>query len=100
MFNTFRKVFEEEIRKVDGWAMENFDTLDCSEKTIDIQGDRWWPQTAKQGGDRISKQFLRNIRKKSNELPNIGVVSIMSRNGAPSRKRCVVNGQMTKARNK
>ena len=27
-------------------------------------------------------------------------VAIRSRNGAPSRKECVVNGQMTKASNK
>ena len=27
---------------------ENFGALDSSEKTIPIQGDRWWPQTAKQ----------------------------------------------------
>ena len=30
----------------------------------------------------------------------LGGVSIRSRNGAPSRKGCVVNGQMTKASNK
>ena len=38
--------------------------------------------------------------KKRNERPNVGGVSIRSRNGAPSRKGCVVNGQMTKASNK
>ena len=32
--------------------------------------------------------------------PNAGGVSIRSRNGAPSRKGCVVNGQTTKASNK
>ena len=32
--------------------------------------------------------------------PNVGGVSIRSRNGAPSLKGCVVNGQMTKASNK
>ena len=35
-----------------------------------------------------------------NERPNVGGVSIRSRNGAPSRKRCEVDGQMTKAGNK
>ena len=55
---------------------------------------------AKQNGDRISKQFLCNIWKKGNERPNVGGVSIRSRNGAPSRKGCVVDGQMTKASNK
>ena len=100
VFHTFRKVLEEEMREVDGWAMENFDTLDSSEKTIAIQGDRWWPQTAKQDGDRISKQFLFNMRKKRNERPKVGGVSIRSRSGAPSPKGCVVNGQTTKASNK
>ena len=90
----------EEMRKLDESDMEKFDRLESSEKTIVIQGDRWWPQTAKQDGDRKSKQFLHKIRKKRNERPNDGGVSIRSRNGAPSRKACVVNGQMTKASNK
>ena len=46
-------------------------------------------------GDRISKQSLCSIWKKRRERPNVGGVSIGSRNGAPSRKGCVVNGQMT-----
>ena len=41
-----------------------------------------------------------NIWKKRNERPNVGGVSIRRRNGAPFRKGCVVNGQMTKASNK
>ena len=49
---------------------------------------------------RISKQFLCHTWKKHYERPNVGGVSIRSRNGAPSRKGCVVNGQMTKAGNK
>ena len=40
------------------------------------------------------------VWEKGNERPNIGGVSIRSRNGAPSRKGCVVNDQMTKASNK
>ena len=56
--------------------MEEFGILESSEKMIAILGDRWWPQTAKQDGDRISKQFLRNIRKKRNERPNVGGVYI------------------------
>ena len=74
--------------------------LESSEKTTAILGGRWWPQTAKRDGDRISKQFLRSIWKKLDERRNVGSVSIRSRNGAPSRKGCVVNGQMTKASNK
>ena len=40
--------------------------------------------------------------KNVNERPNVGGISNRSRNGAPSRKGCVVNGQMTinKASNK
>ena len=63
-------------------------------------GDRWWPQTAKKDGDKISKQFLCSIWKERNERPNVGGISIRSKNGAPSRKGCVVNGQMAKAINK
>ena len=88
------------MRKLDVCDMEEFGRLESSEKTIAILGDRWWPQTAKQDGDRTSKQFLCNIWKKRIERPNVGGVSIRSRNGAPSRKGCVVNGQMTKASSK
>ena len=87
------------MRKIDECGMEKFGTLD-SEKMIAILGDRYWPQTAKQG-DSISKKLLCNIWKKRNERPNVGgVAMIRSRNGAPSRKGCVVNGQMTKASSK
>ena len=48
----------EEMKKLDGREMEEFGRLESSEKTIAILGDRWWPQTAKQEGDRISKHFL------------------------------------------
>ena len=47
----------------------------------------------RQEGDKTSKKFLCNIWKKRNESPNVGGVSTKSRNGAPSRKGCVVNGQ-------
>ena len=93
-------MLEEEMRKIDECDMEEFYTLDSSEKTIAILGDRWWPQEAKQEGDKISKTFLCNIWKQRNERPIVGGVSIRSRNGAPSRKGCVVNGQMTEANNK
>ena len=53
------------------------------------------PQTAKQDWDRISEQFLCNMWKKHIELPNVEGVSIRSRNGAPFRKGCVVNAQMS-----
>ena len=45
------------MKKADECDMEEFGTLENSEKTIAILGGRWWPQTTKQDGDRISKQF-------------------------------------------
>ena len=55
-----------EMRKIDECGMDMFGTLDTSEKTIAILGDRWWPQTAKQEGDKISKKrLLRNLWKKN-----------------------------------
>ena len=89
----------EDIRRIDECDMDKFSTLDNNEKTIAILGDRWWPQKAKQEGDKISKKFPCNIWKKCSERPNIGDVSSRSRNGAPSRKGCVVNDQITKACN-
>ena len=44
----------EETRKIDVCDMEEFCRLESSEKTIAILGDRWWPQTAKQDGYRVS----------------------------------------------
>ena len=46
-----------EMRKVDECEMEKFGAVDSSEKTVDILGDRWWPQTAKQEGDKASKKW-------------------------------------------
>ena len=91
----------EKMRKVDECDMKKFGTLDSSEKTIAVLGDRWWPQTAKQKGDKLSQKNLCNIWEKRSERRNVGGVSInsRSRNGAPSRKGYVVNGQMTKASN-
>ena len=41
--------------------MEKFGTLDNNEKTIAILGDRWWPQMAKQEGEKIARKFLFNV---------------------------------------
>ena len=90
-----RVALEEGMRKLDVCDMEEIGRLESSEKTIPILGGRWCPQTATQDGDRISKPFLCSIWKKHDERPNVGVVSIRSRDGAPSRKGCVVKGQMT-----
>ena len=47
-----------EMRKIDGCDMEKFGTLDSSEEMIAIVGGRWWAQTAKQEGDKVSEKFL------------------------------------------
>ena len=73
------------MRKLDVCDMEEFGRLESREKTISIPGDRCWPQTAKQDGDRIRKNFQCDICKKRNEGPNVGGVSIRGRNGSPSR---------------
>ena len=92
---------EEEIKNVDVYDMEGFGRLESSEETIAILGGRWWLQTAKQDGDRISKQFLCNTWKKRTERPNVEVSLLgVGMNGAPSPKECVVNGQTTKASNR
>ena len=83
------------MRELGVCDVQEFGRLESSEKTIVIVGDRWWPQTAEQERDSISKQFLCNIWRKRYQRPNVGGASIGSRNGAPSRKGCVVNGQMT-----
>ena len=45
-----RDALEEELREIDECDMEEFGTLESSEKTIAMLGDRWWPQAAKQEG--------------------------------------------------
>ena len=87
------------MREVNEGGIKSFDALDSREKMIAILGDRWWPQTARQDGDKICKMFLCNIWKKRNERLNVEGASIKSRNGAPSHKGRVVNGHMTKASN-
>ena len=47
----------EEMRKIDKCDMEEFGRLESSDKTIATLGDRWWPQTAKQEGDRKANTF-------------------------------------------
>ena len=71
------------MREVKEGGVKSFDALDSREKTIAILGDRWWPQTAKQDGDKMCKRFPCNVWKTRNERPNVGGVSIRSRNGAP-----------------
>ena len=52
------------MKEIDECDMEEaFDTLNSSEKTIAILGDRRWPQAAGQEGGKISKRFPCNIWK-------------------------------------
>ena len=52
-------------------------------------------------GDKYGPENYRGVTLKymgkRNERPNVGGVSTRSKNRAPSRTECVVNGQMTKA---
>ena len=50
----------EDMTKIDECDMEKFGTLDGSEKTNAILGDRWWPQTAKQEGGEANSFLKRN----------------------------------------
>ena len=52
--NEKRNVLEE-MKNIDKCVMENFGILDGTEITITILAGRWWPQTEKQEGDKISK---------------------------------------------
>ena len=88
MYKEDRDAFEEEIREIDESDMEEFSTIDSSEKSTGILGDRWWSQAAKQQGDKISKTILCVTWKQRNERPTVGGVFIWSRNGASSRKEC------------
>ena len=88
------------MREKDDSGMEEFGTLNNSEKTIAILGERWWPQTAKQKGVKIILFFICNICQQRDERPTVRGVSNRSRSGAPYRKECVINGQMTKANKK
>ena len=49
-----RDALEVEMWQLDVCDVEDFGRLESSEKTISILGERWWPQTAKQDGDKIS----------------------------------------------
>ena len=81
------------------WASPHqFGTSQCREN--DRYPRRQMIATDGQGGKREDTQRLfvvdgRNVP--SSQM--LGCVSVRSRNGAPSRKGCVVNGQKTKASN-
>ena len=58
MYKEERDVLKEERREIDGCDMEEFGTLNSSEKTTAILGVRWWPQATKQEGDKIGKRSM------------------------------------------
>ena len=93
-----------EMWKIAACDMEKCGTLESGEyKNHFPRRGRWWPRTAKREGDKVvSKTFSCNIWKERTEPPNVVEVSLLmsSRNDAPSRKGCVVNGNMTEASNK
>ena len=90
---------EEKTRKVNGCGIEMLGTrLDSSEKPIafligEIGG----------GHRRRNRKEIRSANIfcviHGGKKRSVGGVSNLSRNGAPSRKGCVVNGQGTKASN-
>lgn len=67
-------------------------------------GDRWRPRKTKKEGEKVVNIYLwstwyKEMEKKNNARPNVGgVVSFRSGNGAPSRKRYVVNDHMSNAK--
>ena len=63
------------MRETEECGMDKFGTLDSSEETIIILGDRWWAQKAKQKGGKRSKKKLCNIWTKRNGRPDVGGVS-------------------------
>ena len=47
-----------EMRTIDETNMERISTLHNTKKTIAILRDRWWPQKAKEEGDKVNKTFM------------------------------------------
>ena len=55
-----RKVFKDDIWKIDGCDKVKFDTFKVARKTINL-GDTWWPHTAKQELGKINKTFFFHV---------------------------------------
>ena len=97
IYDEERGVLEEKMGKIGEYDMEKYGTLDSSDKTIGILGDRRWPQTEKQEGDKMSKTFLRGknvMSAQTLEVSLLGVETVLRL------ERDVVNGQMTTSSNK
>ena len=84
MYKKERDVLEEMREVVGECDMEEFGTLDSSEKTITILGDRWWPQAAKQEGCTTRKKTLVLYGNNVMSAQLLGLSSIRDRDGAPS----------------
>ena len=75
-----RAVLEEQMKGTDECDMDEFGTLNRSEKTIAVVGNRWRPQAAKPEGDKVSKTFLYvlfEVWKQRNERPTVGGVCVL-----------------------
>ena len=62
VYNEERDVSD--MTKIDKCEIDKFGTHDSREKLITTQGDRRWPHTAKQEGDKIDKTNLMKYMKK------------------------------------
>ena len=82
------------MRKIDVCDMEEVGSIESSEKTIAILGDRCGHRRRNRTGIRQAHSFYAIYgRSVMSAQTNVGGVSVRSRNGAPSRKGCVVRGQ-------
>ena len=79
-----------------------YTTIDNSEKAIAIYRRYMVARKGETKRDEASKSFFFlppcKTWKKRNECPNSGGISIKSSDGAPYRKGCMANGQMTKGK--
>ena len=65
------------MRELDESDMDRFVTLDSSEKTIDVPGDRWRPQATKQEGGKISKTLYFALSAQPLEGSQLGVGTVL-----------------------
>ena len=75
-----RDALEGGMRDLNKGGMKSFDALDSWETTIAVLGDRWWPQTANQDGDKICIRglcvvFGRNVM--STSLLEVSLLSLI-----------------------
>ncbi|CAM9301422.1 unnamed protein product [Sphacelaria rigidula] len=101
LYKEERDVPEGKMQDMNEGGMKSSDALDSSGKTMAVLEKIWWLQMAIQDRGKMCKRFCvkykRNVR---NEHRHVGGASIRSRDGARSRRGCIVNGQTTKTSNK